>query len=605
MKAFFKSFRYALKIAPSMLLGVIIQNLASTSLVFVTLLYGGNLLDLLVNHASVEVVQHEVIVLVSLVAGLTLIQLLADIVVKTNDNTVPFKVDQTIARKSMEISYDQLESQKVKNLVQSAEEGSNGFGGFSDFIINTVSALLKSVLTVMYAIILFGRVMVRIESTNTDPLFVFLNNPYSFLIIVALLVMMAFLSFFLLKYMNKLMYAMYKTNIKANREGQYLGEIMEDYRYAKDFRIYNYKDMLMRLIDSRNEEVRIGFTGFAKGAAKIAVIEVLAVGLLLFVSYLYIGAKAYFGIITVGSIVTVVGAISSFATSINEFVSNISNVMMQTKYLGNYFEFLELPVSKVETDEKLSGDQFEIEFKDVYFKYPNTEDYALKGVSFKLTPLKKLAIVGRNGAGKSTIIKLIARFYHPDKGEILVNGKNIETYEFADYQKILAILFQDFNLFAFTIKQNVSSSYEGDEEKVKECLDRVGYDYHNSKKLVHGLDTYLFNDVEDGIEMSGGEQQKVAIARALYKNSSIILLDEPTSALDPKSELVVYQTIEKLVHGRTSLFISHRMSSTMFCDKIIVLDKGKIVQEGNHQSLMQDTNNIYASMFNEQAKYYK
>ncbi|MDD3422469.1 MAG: ABC transporter ATP-binding protein, partial [Bacilli bacterium] len=582
-----------------------IQNLASTSLVFVTLLYGGNLLDLLVNHASVEVVQHEVIVLVSLVAGLTLIQLLADIVVKTNDNTVPFKVDQTIARKSMEISYDQLESQKVKNLVQSAEEGSNGFGGFSDFIINTVSALLKSVLTVMYAIILFGRVMVRIESTNTDPLFVFLNNPYSFLIIVALLVMMAFLSFFLLKYMNKLMYAMYKTNIKANREGQYLGEIMEDYRYAKDFRIYNYKDMLMRLIDSRNEEVRIGFTGFAKGAAKIAVIEVLAVGLLLFVSYLYIGAKAYFGIITVGSIVTVVGAISSFATSINEFVSNISNVMMQTKYLGNYFEFLELPVSKVETDEKLSGDQFEIEFKDVYFKYPNTEDYALKGVSFKLTPLKKLAIVGRNGAGKSTIIKLIARFYHPDKGEILVNGKNIETYEFADYQKILAILFQDFNLFAFTIKQNVSSSYEGDEEKVKECLDRVGYDYHNSKKLVHGLDTYLFNDVEDGIEMSGGEQQKVAIARALYKNSSIILLDEPTSALDPKSELVVYQTIEKLVHGRTSLFISHRMSSTMFCDKIIVLDKGKIVQEGNHQSLMQDTNNIYASMFNEQAKYYK
>ncbi|MFA7100781.1 MAG: ABC transporter ATP-binding protein [Bacilli bacterium] len=605
MKAFFKSFRYALKIAPSMLLGVIIQNLASTSLVFVTLLYGGNLLDLLVNHASVEVVQHEVIVLVSLVAGLTLIQLLADIVVKTNDNTVPFKVDQTIARKSMEISYDQLESQKVKNLVQSAEEGSNGFGGFSDFIINTVSALLKSVLTVMYAIILFGRVMVRIESTNTDPLFVFLNNPYSFLIIVALLVMMAFLSFFLLKYMNKLMYAMYKTNIKANREGQYLGEIMEDYRYAKDFRIYNYKDMLMRLIDSRNEEVRIGFTGFAKGAAKIAVIEVLAVGLLLFVSYLYIGAKAYFGIITVGSIVTVVGAISSFATSINEFVSNISNVMMQTKYLGNYFEFLELPVDKVETDEKLSGDQFEIEFKDVYFKYPNTEDYALKGVSFKLTPLKKLAIVGRNGAGKSTIIKLIARFYHPDKGEILVNGKNIETYEFADYQKILAILFQDFNLFAFTIKQNVSSSYEGDEEKVKECLDRVGYDYHNSKKLVHGLDTYLFNDVEDGIEMSGGEQQKVAIARALYKNSSIILLDEPTSALDPKSELVVYQTIEKLVHGRTSLFISHRMSSTMFCDKIIVLDKGKIVQEGNHQSLMQDTNNIYASMFNEQAKYYK
>ena len=169
MKAFFKSFKYAMKIAPSMLLGVIIQNLASTSLVFVTLLYGGNLLDLLVNHASVEVVQHEVIVLVSLVAGLTLIQLLADIVVKTNDNTVPFKVDQTIARKSMEISYDQLESQKVKNLVQSAEEGSNGFGGFSDFIINTVSALLKSVLTVMYAIILFGRVMVRIESTNTDP----------------------------------------------------------------------------------------------------------------------------------------------------------------------------------------------------------------------------------------------------------------------------------------------------------------------------------------------------------------------------------------------------------------------------------------------------
>jgi ATP-binding cassette subfamily B protein len=230
----------------------------------------------------------------------------------------------------------------------------------------------------------------------------------------------------------------------------------------------------------------------------------------------------------------------------------------------------------------------------------------LEDVSFKIPVNKKLAIVGRNGAGKSTIIKLIARFYLPERGEIDLDGVNINNFDFYEYQDKLGILFQDFSLFAFTLEENVASLplSEVNEEKVKNNLDLVAYDYGNTKKLPKGLKTYLYNNIEEGCELSGGEEQKIGIARALYKNSPVILLDEPTSALDPLSEQTVYNSIEKLVKNRTSVFISHRMSSTKFCDNIIVLDKGKVIQEGTHEELMMDKNGIYATMFNEQAKYY-
>ena len=242
------------------------------------------------------------------------------------------------------------------------------------------------------------------------------------------------------------------------------------------------------------------------------------------------------------------------------------------------------------------------EFKNVSFKYPNSDQYALDNVSFTLGNYDKTAIVGKNGAGKSTIIKLIARFYKPEKGEILVNGININRFNFKDYQKLFAIVFQDFTLFAFSIKENVAANKQIDEELIKKDLDNVNFDY---KKFDKGIDTFLYKYLEEGVEVSGGEAQKIAIARALYKDSDYVFLDEPTSALDPISEAEIYSLFDKLVNNKKAIYISHRMSSTKFCDNIIVIDKGKIIECGNHETLMKIPNGVYKDLFDSQAKYYK
>ena len=185
---------------------------------------------------------------------------------------------------------------------------------------------------------------------------------------------------------------------------------------------------------------------------------------------------------------------------------------------------------------------------------------------------EKLAIVGANGAGKTTLMKLVCRLYEPDSGEILVNGKALVSYDQPSLERLYAIVFQDFKLFSFSIKENVASGENGNEAKVIKALEDTRI-YERVQSFPKGIDTILYNkNDENGIEISGGEAQKIAISRALYKNSPLVILDEPTSALDPKSEAEVYENFGTLVEGRTAVFISHRMSSTKFCDEIIVID---------------------------------
>jgi ATP-binding cassette subfamily B protein len=215
-----------------------------------------------------------------------------------------------------------------------------------------------------------------------------------------------------------------------------------------------------------------------------------------------------------------------------------------------------------------------------------------------------LAIVGVNGAGKTTLMKLLCRFYEPDSGTILVNGKPLPSYDEASAYRLYAIVFQDFKLFSFSVLDNVASGPDGDEAKAIDCLKKVGI-YDRIEKFPDGLHTILYNENDkNGVEISGGEAQKIAIARALYKDSPLVILDEPTSALDPKSEAEIYEGLGELAKGKTAVFISHRMSSTKFCDDIAVIDKGKIVEEGTHSDLMAIENGLYKKMWEAQAQYY-
>ena len=235
--------------------------------------------------------------------------------------------------------------------------------------------------------------------------------------------------------------------------------------------------------------------------------------------------------------------------------------------------------------------------KNVYFKYDNENQYALQNINLKINPYEKIALVGDNGAGKSTLIKLLLRLYKPTSGEILINNININDFDFNEYISLFSTVFQDYTIFNFKIKENICMNNEYDENKIQSILKSLELD----KDINLGI-TNLFND--DGIELSGGEGQKVAIARALYKNSSIIILDEPTSALSPQSEADLYNKLSNIVTNKTTIFISHRLASCKMVDTITVLNNGKIIEKGTHNELINIKDGYYKKMFETQAKMY-
>jgi ABC-type multidrug transport system fused ATPase/permease subunit len=245
-----------------------------------------------------------------------------------------------------------------------------------------------------------------------------------------------------------------------------------------------------------------------------------------------------------------------------------------------------------------------IEFRSVSFKYPRTKKYVLKNINLTIKTGEHIAIVGENGAGKTTFIKLLCRLYKPTEGEILIDGVNINNYKFDEYIKLLSVVFQDFKMLAFTFKENITFGEQCDDEKIME-LCRVGGVERRIETAPKKLNTSMYKMFEEnGIEPSGGEAQKLAIVRALYKNSPIIILDEPTAALDALAEDRMYRQFDEMIKGRTAIYISHRLASTRFCDNIAIFESGLIVGMGTHDELMEE-NETYKQMFEMQAQYYK
>ena len=245
-----------------------------------------------------------------------------------------------------------------------------------------------------------------------------------------------------------------------------------------------------------------------------------------------------------------------------------------------------------------------IEFRDVSFKYPGAENYALENVSIALEPGQRYAVVGKNGSGKTTFIKLICRFYDVEEGAILINGVDIREYDIAAYRKLFSVVFQDFDVFSFTVGQDTAVAETYDAERLWSCLESAGLK-ERIEYLPDQADTYVTRDLaENGVDFSGGEQQKLTLARALYKNSPIIILDEPAAALDPIAEYDMYTRFNGFVGDKTAIYISHRLSSCRFCANIIVFDLGQIVQAGSHESLLNDEEGKYYQLWHAQSQYY-
>lgn len=256
------------------------------------------------------------------------------------------------------------------------------------------------------------------------------------------------------------------------------------------------------------------------------------------------------------------------------------------------------------TLEKRRDKEYDIEFKDVSFKYPGSDSYALQHINIKLKTGERIAVVGMNGFGKTSFIKLLCRLYDPTEGEILLNGVNIKKYNYDEYLSIFSVVFQDYKLFSFSIAENVASGALCNKERVVESLEGSGFGERLSK-MPEGIHTRLYKDFDrNGVEISGGEAQKIALARALYKDVPFIILDEPTAALDPIAEYEIYSRFNDIVGDKSAIYISHRLASCRFCDKIAVFDHGQVVQTGTHDELLADESGKYYELWRAQAQYY-
>lgn len=391
------------------------------------------------------------------------------------------------------------------------------------------------------------------------------------------------------------------------RKLDYFKKISNDFAYGKDIRLYQVADKLSdtqkELRQDIHENVCMARRTWLKSGIFTNTLDLIREGIMYFGLVYFILNRS----LGIGDFMLYVGCVHNLADTFQNMMKTFARLRKCSAETNDYRtlnEFCE--ERKEENTEPYSSGQYEICFDHVSFKYPGSDKFALSNISITLTPHEKLAVVGLNGAGKTTFVKLLLKLYKPTGGTIYLNGTDINTISTESYYALFAPVFQDMECYAFSLAENVSmtTADKTDMTFAKECLIRAGL----GEKLdtwPKGIDTPMLKILhDDGIILSGGEKQKMALARALYKNAPVVILDEPTAALDAMAESKMYEHFDSLIEGRSAVYISHRLASTRFCDAIALFENGHMEEYGTHKELMQQ-NGKYAEMFKMQSQYYR
>lgn len=387
----------------------------------------------------------------------------------------------------------------------------------------------------------------------------------------------------------------------------YLTDVIIRFQFGKDIRLFGMRKWLIKKYDDSSMEEYRNLKGLWRNNLRNQLGANLAQLITSIIVYGYLTFSVINKGISIGDYLMYTSAIFTFVDRSTWFLEAFNYMLNNNRYVDDFFKFMEFSKEskQVEYNDINEIKTFNIEFKNVSFKYPNQENFALENVNLKIKNNEKLAIVGFNGAGKSTFIKLLTRLYEPTSGEILINNVNIKNYSKEEYYKLYSVVFQDINLYAFSIKENVAmeSIDNIDEKKVYDCLVKAGLK-DKIDSLEKGINTSLLKNLdEQGIDLSGGEAQKLIFARAIYKDAPFAIFDEPTSALDALAEYNLYNQFNNILKDKTAIYISHRLSSTRFCDKIVMFKDGHVVEEGTHDELILNKKE-YFNMFSLQANYY-
>lgn len=492
--------------------------------------------------------------------------------------------DRMLCEKAMSMKFSNTENEKMIEAERKAETGMSWYSGGIKGLVDCVVAIVSALIT------LFG------------VLYIVFSVSF-WIIFVAALAVIA--NAVVTSKVNEAQQKVFEKTPAINKFYYYIYQAITERKYAKEIRLYNGSDVVSRKALENAKTLNKMDNECARTQTKWGIFGGVLSSLSYGFSYCWLGVLAIQGEITISEFVLCVTALETFTNHcLTPIIKNIQDLVMKCNFMSAFIDFMNIENEEFIGEVEIRPEEFEsIEFKHVSFKYPGCKNYALEDVSFSVEKGECVSLVGLNGAGKSTIVKLLCRLYDVTSGEIRVNGRNITSYKYSEYIRIMAVVFQDFKLFSYSIQENVKLGNE-----MAEFNGDFLYQTSGVKEWIEHLEkkdqTLLYKNYDsEGIEPSGGQEQKLAIARALHQDSPVVILDEPTAALDPVSEYEIYNKFNKLVKNRTAFYISHRLSSCKFCDRIIVINDKRIEEMGNHDELM-NKKGLYARMFQSQAQWY-
>lgn len=577
------------KYRPSLIFFIITGAAAAASMSYIWSFIGKLVIDMIQASAG----GGDIMPLVRLVAATTAAELF--IMWLNTVSTVKTGLGFTYVRlmiikeriaKTLDMDYEALETPEMLDRLQKAKRATAGDWQGVQGMMTYMQVLFTQIISIIIAIIIM---------TSFDPLII---------LVIAVLSYIQFLYFEHIRKKDKK--EMWDAMMPHWRKLEYMENVTTDFSYAKDIRLFGTKKFLAKKQkDVYDEELR----HWIKSRQYWIYNSIFSHGISLVRQLIITGWLVYSVIakdLSIGNFTLYLAGAGAFSNAINEVLSALSALRERSAHTDDYRSFMDIPGdSGKDTIPVPKADKYVFTFENVSFKYKGQEKYALKNLNITVAAGEKLAVVGLNGAGKSTFIKLLLRLYDVTEGRILMNGTDIRRFNRAEYYRLFSPAFQDVTVFAFPMAENVSMSPpdETDKNKAEKCVREAGLG-DKMDKLEKGIDTELLKVLyDDGVDLSGGEKQKLALARALYKGSDIIVLDEPTAALDALAEYRLYKSFNGLVGNRTAVYISHRLSSTRFCDRVAMFKDGEMTETGTHEELMAK-NGDYAEMFRVQAQYY-
>lgn len=578
-------FGFAFKVAKKEMIYIIMGGLLSAAMLFINLFVP----KLIIDNIGTSTPSQLLIYGAMLALANLLFAKLPGIIQEAVDNswdTIYINIRDHMADKTLKLKFEDLENPEIVSIKENADFINRTNAPMISFISNSVNFIIS----------LLKLALITGIALSFSPLMTAL------MIIIALVQVKMSQNIMVL--MNNFMSGIVETNRIFSSFFNILGNDLKQ----MDVRMFNSEELITHNLNDFSDKINSNFKIMRKKMAKnISLMGILNV-LIIAVSYIYTGLRTI-GVLGgeklgLGSFYLYSSALAMFNTNFFDMIKSLSFMNSSAAMIKPLYDYMNLEEEEASDSDKESLKAIDkIEFKNVSFKYPASEANVLNDISFEIHRGEKISIVGLNGAGKTTIIKLLCGFYTANDGKILINDKPIDAYKKKDLQKNISAVFQDYHLFNFTIGENISSDPTYDKAKVQKIISDLNLT-ERVAKAKDGVDSLVGVGNLEGERFSGGERQKIAIGRALYKDADLVILDEPTSALDPESEAEIYENFAKLVHDKTSIFISHRMSSSVFCDKILLLNNSRVEAFDSHKNLMKNTDSLYYKLFTTQQENY-